>query len=777
MELSSRSAPASSESSVKTLFERRVPQIIGIYIGAVWTFFGIVQWLVNRYVLSPHLEELVLLTALLFLPSVIMLAYGHGAPGRNIWRSYEKIGLTCNVLIAISVLFFVFSDKDLGSAQKTVQVVDVDGNEVERTVPKDAFRKRLALFFFDNKSGDESLNWLREGIPMAWDVDIDQDLFLTSQSIALFADKLQKAGYNDGLSVPMALKRSLTSEFNLDYFLSGTLNKEGDDLSVTTTLHDAQTGKLVKTHTYTGTDVFEIIDEMTIELKEDLELPSKHIEETTDLPASEVLTPSIKALESYRNGLLEMLLERDFPKAINSFETATTEDPSFAMAHVQKYALLLQQGQMQPALQALNAAQQHNYRLTEQVKYLLKVGQLNLGGNHEQALEAANQWRTLYPDDLQAHQIVGLLYVIRNRFEEAIDAYKQLLAIDPTQHAAALEIARLLKETGKTEEAIARYQAYNEQYPDRNDGYNQLAQIYFDQGDLEKELETRKVALSINPNDPGAHRRIGEVQKRMGNFEEALAQLQTALELSKTPQEKTSSHEGMGSYYWLLGRHKEAIAEYEAGLEIGKASLPAVWQMVYLSDKTTSYYEAGYKDRMQAFLGEALNNPITRQFPDLMLYITSGASWIYAKEGRIEEGLALLDETEALIEQTNFLLLKPMLTLSKGKALIAAGRFDEALPYLEAYLEAKPTSTAGWNRKGETLHELGDYDAAIESFNKALQFYPSSPLSMLGLGKAWLAKDNPQEAASYLDKALAVWENSDETNANAREAKTLRSGI
>ncbi|MFK7848056.1 MAG: tetratricopeptide repeat protein [Rhodothermales bacterium] len=777
MSVSSEAIQSSSDDgALKSLFERRLPQIIGIYIGAVWTFFGFVQWMVNRYVLSPHLEELVLLGALLFLPSVAMLAYGHGSPGRNVWKSYEKIGLTCNVLLAATVLFFMFGDKELGSAQKTVQIVDAEGNAIERLVPKEAFRKRLALFYFENTSGDSELDWLQEAIPTAWQADLSQDLFLTTSPSELFMDKFQKAGFQDGLGLPLALKRSITTDYNLKYFLTGSINKVDDNLVIKTTLHESKNGKTISTHEYTGSDLFPLIDQMTVELKNDLDLPKKHIEDTIDLPVSEILTSSENALARYRNGIQQMFVARDFPAAVASFTEATTEDPTFAMAHVQKYALLLQQGQMQPALQSLADAQQHNYRLTEQVKYLLKVGQLNLGGNQEEALEAANQWRTLYPDDLQAHSIVAMLYVIRNNFKEALEANQRIIAIDPFQDKAALEVGRLLKETGKTEEAIAQYEAYIEQYPDKNDGYNRLAEVYFEQGDLDKELETRKIALSVSP-DPEAFRSIGDVLRRSGDLDEALKQYETALSNSKTPQEEMESLLSIGRYYAFRGQYTRAIEEYEKALNIVKTSFPAVMYTVYQGQLALDYYDAGYVQEMNDYLVKTMADPTTKQFPDLLVLTNTTGSQIYAREDKTAEALQLLDEADAAIEASSFFLLKSRVLYNRALVYQKNEQFAEAKEVLETYLETETTNASGWNRLGEVQVELGELEDAKSSFEKARRFFPGSPLSYLGLAKIAMAQGTSSEASDYLDKALAVWNEAEENFEPAQEANALRTSL
>ena len=45
-------------SLISNLLERRIPQIVGLYLGASWIIIEFVTLLVDRFALSPHLIEL-----------------------------------------------------------------------------------------------------------------------------------------------------------------------------------------------------------------------------------------------------------------------------------------------------------------------------------------------------------------------------------------------------------------------------------------------------------------------------------------------------------------------------------------------------------------------------------------------------------------------------------------------------------------------------------------------------------------------------------------------
>ena len=67
----------------KNLLNRRIPQIAGIYLGVGWGIIQFIDWIVNRYLLSPHLVDLAFVILISFVPSIIVMAYFHGMPGRT----------------------------------------------------------------------------------------------------------------------------------------------------------------------------------------------------------------------------------------------------------------------------------------------------------------------------------------------------------------------------------------------------------------------------------------------------------------------------------------------------------------------------------------------------------------------------------------------------------------------------------------------------------------------------------------------------------------------
>ena len=94
------------QSLIKTLLDRRIPQILGSYLVAGTSLILFIEYLVGKYQFPSHYPTLALFALMGILPSVIILSYFHGAPGKDEWTKVEKVGIPINVLFIAGILFF-----------------------------------------------------------------------------------------------------------------------------------------------------------------------------------------------------------------------------------------------------------------------------------------------------------------------------------------------------------------------------------------------------------------------------------------------------------------------------------------------------------------------------------------------------------------------------------------------------------------------------------------------------------------------------------------------
>jgi len=96
------------KSLIKILLERRIPHILGSYFIAGTSLIFFIQYLVDKYQFPFHYPTLALFGLIGILPSVIILSYFHGAPGKDEWTKVEKYGVPTNIIFLFVVLLVGF---------------------------------------------------------------------------------------------------------------------------------------------------------------------------------------------------------------------------------------------------------------------------------------------------------------------------------------------------------------------------------------------------------------------------------------------------------------------------------------------------------------------------------------------------------------------------------------------------------------------------------------------------------------------------------------------
>ena len=104
---------------------------------------------------------------------------------------------------------------DLLPITVVLAIKNEEGKVVERVIPKSEFRKKFAIFFFDNESGDKSLDWLQIGITELLGMDLYQDLFLDFTAGISLYPKLKQAGFSEGVKLPLTLKLKIAKNLNV----------------------------------------------------------------------------------------------------------------------------------------------------------------------------------------------------------------------------------------------------------------------------------------------------------------------------------------------------------------------------------------------------------------------------------------------------------------------------------------------------------------------------------------------------------------------------------
>ncbi len=117
------------------------------------------------------------------------------------------------------------------------------------------------------------------------------------------------------------------------------------------------------------------------------------------------------------------------------------------------------------------------------------------------------------------------------RWDEAVDAYRRVVALDPTYAAAWNNLGLLLHRMGQYAEAREAYDAALEQDPQCAEAAYNLGSLDEDSGDAEQAIGHYRHALRLSPDYADAHFNLAAALARSGRNAEAVQHWQRYLDL------------------------------------------------------------------------------------------------------------------------------------------------------------------------------------------------------------------------------------------------------
>ena len=753
------------KSLLRNLVERRVPHSVALYFGVSWGCVQFTHFAVNEFLLSPHWTRVVLATILLSLPSVVMLAWFHGRPGRNRVTLIEKVGIPVNLAVAAVVLALAFSGTDLGAAVTRVSVENEDGETVERAIPKAEFLKRAAVFPFDTGPGlDEGEAWMSlvASEALAFDL-LPDDFFNPVGSDSLIAG-LRGAGFSDPRNVPLALKREVAEEHHAEFLISGVIDRPADLYRITLYVHGVDSGSLIDEHRHEGPDLLALIDELTIDLKATLDIPPR--DGIEDLPVRERLTADDAALEAFGRALRARLVDSDRDAALDHLRDATSIDPTFAYAQWAFGFTLRNSNQPQEAGAALRAALDHSYRLPERVQFVVKAIYYSTTDQPSRVWAVIEMWAELYPEDVLALNNLAGVRQEMGDLEGTLETLQTLRELAPRNADYLKRIAAIHRQLGNTGEALATLGLYVERFPEDYTGYTALAEVYRSAGEYSHARENLDRALLMEPDSVDVVRALARVDLNVGRFTDARAGYERALSLARTPRERAAAHAGLRDYHEFRGEMASAVDAMKARVaELSTYVAPLILAQSQGRDILT-YIRADRADQAFAlveYLKAQLQPPHAMyHHPHLEFHLAVELMDLPAARDAHRRLLHAMDEygVETLAHLTD----------DRGRIEELAGDHAAALASYRAVMEREPSS----NRQrsiGRTLRALGRLDDAEAELREALRLSPASPDSHLEMACVLEQKGDVAGAVEHLRAALAAWENADEVFQPARDAR------
>ena len=203
------------------------------------------------------------------------------------------------------------------------------------------------------------------------------------------------------------------------------------------------------------------------------------------------------------------------------------------------------------------------------------------------------------PGILEAHFILGNLFVKQEDWDGAIGAYREALSLDPEYKSAILGLADAYRLADRLDEAAAGYRRLLELDPNDNQAFYHLAEIHAAREEYEAALEVLAGLEATGEERAPARNLKGQCLLSLGRLDEAEAELRLALEMDDLLSDAWFN---LALLFEERGDGSRAIEAYETRLEMAPKDFRSHFNVAKL------YGALGDQDRMEASFRAAIGH-------------------------------------------------------------------------------------------------------------------------------------------------------------------------
>jgi tetratricopeptide (TPR) repeat protein len=425
-----------------------------------------------------------------------------------------------------------------------------------------AVRPNIAVLYFENNSGDPSLDWLRVALTDMLVTDLSQSPGLEVLGTDRLYQILKDLERLDERTVSSDLVREVADAANADSVLFGSFVRAGEAIWISAKLQDANSDKVLMSEKVEGradAQLFTMVDELTRRIKDRFDIPR-----TADLERDlkDVTTGSLEAYRYYVEGVkLHSRYQEDEARVL--FEKAIELDPGFAMALARLSIVCFNLGQDRRAHEYARRALENTSRLTPRERYYIEGWyytrkEETLG----QAVDAYTKALEIYPTFASARANVGAIYTALERYEEAVQHLEELRRKGFTGYPLYLNLAKCYLALGRSDRAYETLVAFRQRNPDNAAVHRSLAFQLIAWGKLDEGLNMMDRAAELDPGDlgPAAARFYASLLREQWEPARAAAAKMAA---SNDPYWRWLGRMSEAQARLFRGRSQEALVEFE----------------------------------------------------------------------------------------------------------------------------------------------------------------------------------------------------------------------
>ena len=630
-----------------------------------------------------------------------------------------KIGFIILILLLVAAMS---CERD--ASQRKIRLSDESSSadvveQISTTLHFEPGTKRsIAVMFFENRTGDKSLQWLQKGLTEMLIRSLSQSPSLNVLSIdRLFEimERLNREG--NGAAVDLDMAAVVAEEANVEAVLFGQVVRRGDSLQIRVKVKDPEESGILKETSVNGEgleNLFSMVDELTSKIRSDLNVTFEKSDRSKSI--AELTTNSLDAWQHYaaaielRNQFLPMESAEELTKAL-------AIDSNFVAANIQLYQLSKHDAHSDEPVRLIKRLKALKDKATPRERYQIDIIEAVVNNDAIALLEALQDWVKDHPDDVEANYSIGEVYSSWNNHDLALEYLHRAIDVDPKYKLAYNRLGYEYAGIGDYDKSLEYLNKYRSLAPEEHNPYDSLGDIYFRMGDYKRAEKNFKKALDIKADYYASRLNLIYLTIQKGQFDKAMKMIEK--------NEAAFSVKGTGHKLSILGMLHHRQGEIDAAIQYYSAALEENPYALINADLLYDIYtQRGEKETGVALMAktykrirEDLNDPILKYkslFSLGWISITWGVQ-IDDSKTIIESEVDTLNKSDvASVKKSNLISLKFLLTLLN----IEKGQYFEAA---ELWPDEQIFSEELWNVFANiNAHSLDDWKSFVK-LNRAFQ--------------------------------------------------------
>jgi tetratricopeptide (TPR) repeat protein len=652
----------------------------------------------------------------------------------------------------------------------------------------------LAVMYFENNTGDESLDHWRKMIPGLVIADLTQSKYIEVLSgeklYAILSDRNQA----DAQSFSSDVLKEVANKGRANHILVGNYAKAGESIRINVTLQDARTEKTVGSEGVEGKgeeSLFPMIDELTRKIKMNLKLSDEEIASDIDKDVGKITTNSPEAYKYYIEG-------RDYHnraegrKSIQSMEKAIAIDPEFAMAYRSMAMTYINMTYSSASKKYLKKAFELADRLSDRERYLIQGEFYRMSEKtYDKAFEAYEKLLEIYPTDPIGTINLGILYWNLEEWDKAIELYNVLIQNKDDTIFPYWNMAYAYAPKGLYQEAQEILAYYLDNFSDDPIVHWALALNYLCQGkyDLAFVEIDRAISFYIHWYFIFAK---GDLHLYTGELTEAEKEYLRLLEIPE-PAAQIVGMERLSALYVLQGRFSEAKVQLKKVIENAENIGEMRWQSTaHLSLAWTHLKVQNPEDALNE-LENVWEIATEEELQNHQRMVLLGKTIVYLETKSLDDADRIAAQLENMIRKGKnqkllryFYLLKGKIELESENYSSAIEEFEKAkslLPYQSEAIYGEDHAlffdslAFAYYKAGNLESERQEYEKVTKLTSGRLWDGDIYAKSFYMLGKIHEQQGDITNAVKHYEKFLDLWKDADPGIAEVEDARERLKGL